>query len=65
MTIWLKTLFKAQNKVLQVLTQQAKSVTSFQAHADISTLRFTAQEYDEFAEKIMRFYHCQALKYKI
>lgn len=53
---------KHKNEVLQVLTQQAKSVTSFQAHADISTLCLTTQKDDELAEKIMRFYHCQTLK---
>lgn len=49
-------------KVLEVLTQQAESVTALQAHTDIPALRFPAQEQDELAEETVGFDHCQALE---
>lgn len=47
---------------VEVLTQQAESVTALQAHADIPALGLPAQEQDEFPEEIVGFHHCQALR---
>lgn len=54
--------FSNPTEVLEVLTQQAESVTALQAHAHIAALRFPAQEQDEFPEQIVGLDHCQALE---